>query len=102
MNSGNIGIIARRGVGMSNDWPFYVLIGCMFFFMFRLERLGKQIEAVCANIKAELSPSEAGRRQILDEWKETRADAAKETRQQLIGEAIIGALLFGWFVLTRN
>jgi hypothetical protein len=31
MNSGNIGIIARRGVGMSNDWPFYVLIGCMFF-----------------------------------------------------------------------
>ncbi len=87
---------------MSNDWTVYALIGAVFLLMFRLDRLGKQLEAVCANIKSELAPSEDRRREILREWKETKDEAAKEARQQWIGAGIVGALLLGWYIITRN
>ena len=39
---------------MSNDWTIYVIIGAAFMVLARLDRLGKQLEAVNADIKAEL------------------------------------------------
>jgi hypothetical protein len=70
--------------------------------MLRLDRLGKQLEAVCANIKSELAPNEDRRREILSEWKQVKDDAAKERRHQWIGAGVVGALLIGWYIVTRN
>ncbi len=41
---------------MSNDWTIYVIIGAAFMVLARLDRLAKQLEAVNADIKAELAP----------------------------------------------
>jgi len=87
---------------MSNDWIVYGLGASVFLLMWRLDRLGKQLEAVCANIKSELVPSEDRRREILSEWKAEKDEAAKETRWQWIWGGIIGALLLGWYAFTRN
>jgi hypothetical protein len=57
----------EKGVRMSNDWMIYVVVGSVVLLMFRLDRLGKQLEAVCANIKSELAPSEDRRREIFSE-----------------------------------
>jgi gas vesicle protein len=87
---------------MSNDWTIFVVVGSVVLLMLRFDRLGKQLEAVCANIKSELAPSEDRRREILSEWKEAKDEAAKEARQQWIGAGIVGALLLGWYIITRN
>jgi hypothetical protein len=87
---------------MSNDWTIYVVVGSVVLLMLRLDRLGKQLEAVCANIKSELAPSEDRRREILSEWKAEKDEAAKEMRWQWIWGGIIGALLLGWYIITRN
>ena len=87
---------------MSNDWIVYGLGASVFLLMWRLERLGKQLEAVCADIKMELAPSQDRRDEFLAEWKRDRDDAAKERRQQWIGAGIIGALLLGWYIFSRN
>jgi hypothetical protein len=87
---------------MSNDWTIYVVVGSLVLLMLRFDRLGKQLEAVCANIKSELAPSEDRRREILGEWKEAKDEAAKEARQPWIGAGIVGALLLGWYITTRK
>jgi hypothetical protein len=87
---------------MSNEWTIYVLLGCVIVLMFRLDRLGRQVEAVCFDIKYELSPSEDRREEMLSERKSMKAEAAKEKRQQLIGGGIVLALLVGWFIFTRH
>jgi hypothetical protein len=92
----------KRGFGMSNDWTIFVVVCSVVLLMRRFDRLGKQLEAVCANIKLELSPSEDRRREILSEWKQEKDEAAKEMRWQWIWGGIIGALLLGWYIITRN
>jgi hypothetical protein len=87
---------------MSNDWTIFVVVGSVVLLMLRFDRLGKQLEAVCANIKSELAPSVDRRDEFLAEWKQDKADAAKERRQQWIGAGIVGALLLGWYIITRN
>jgi hypothetical protein len=87
---------------MSNDWIVYGLGASVFLLMWRLDRLGKQLEAVCAIIRIDLAPSEARRGKFLTERKQAREDAAKEQRQQWIGAGIVGALLLGWYIITRN
>ena len=87
---------------MSNDWTIYVLVGSVVLLMLRLDRLGKQLEAVCANIKSELAPSEDRRREILSEWKQEKDEAAKDARRQWIIWGIIAALLVGWHIIKQN
>ena len=87
---------------MSNDWTIYAVIGAVFLLMFRLDRLGRQLEAVCANIKSELAPSEDRRREIFSEWKQEKDEAAKDARKQWIIWGIIGALAVGWHIITGN
>jgi len=87
---------------MSNDWIVYGLGASVFLLMWRLDRLGKQLEAVCAIIRIDLAPSEARRGEFLTERKQAREDTAKEQRQQWIGAGIVGALLLGWYIITRN
>ena len=58
-----------------------IIIGVASVLMLRLDRLGKQLEAVSAMIRADLARTEEGRSEILQEWKETTKQAAKEERQ---------------------
>ena len=66
-----------------------------------IDHLGNQLEAVNADIKMELAPTEERRDEIIREWKEEKAEAAKERRQQWIGGRIVVALLMGWYVISR-
>jgi hypothetical protein len=42
-------------------------MGIAFVILWRLDRSGKQLEAVCANIKAEIAPTEDREREIIGE-----------------------------------
>jgi hypothetical protein len=86
---------------MSNDWTIYVIIGAAFMVLARLDRLAKQVEAVNADIKAELAPNELRAREILSEWREARQEAAKETRQFWIFWGIVAVLVVGWTIMRH-
>jgi hexokinase len=54
-----------------------IISGVASVLMFRLDRLGKQLEAMGAMIRADLARTEEERSEILQEWKETKKQAAK-------------------------
>jgi hypothetical protein len=58
-----------------------IIIGAASMLMLRLDRLGKQLEAVNAMIRADLARTEEERSEVLQEWKETKKQAAKDERQ---------------------
>jgi transposase len=65
---------------MGQDWGFYIFVFIMAaIVMARLDRLGKQLEAVKADIRAAVARSEDERMEILREWKESQKQAAKAT-----------------------
>ena len=86
---------------MSNDWTIYVIIGAAFMVLARLDRLAKQLEAVNADIKAELAPNELRAREILSEWREARQEAAKEARRFWIFWGIVAVLVVGWTIMRH-
>jgi hypothetical protein len=86
---------------MSNDWTIYVIIGAAFMVLARLDRLAKQLEAVNADIKAELAPNELRAREILSEWREAKQEAAKEARQFWIFWGIVAVLVVGWTIMRH-
>ena len=55
----------------------------------RLDRLGKQLEAVCANIKAELAPTDERGDEIIREWKGSKNQQNKDQRQFFIFWAVV-------------
>jgi hypothetical protein len=86
---------------MTDDWTIYVILGCAFYIVWRIDRLGRQLEAVCANIKAELSsPDRAD--EILREWKEEKNQQAKDQRVQLIFAGVIVAVAIAWGIASRH
>jgi hypothetical protein len=67
---------------MGNDWSGYIFVFAMAaIVMVRLDRLGRQIEAVSADIRADVARTEEEREEILGEWKQAQKDAAKDARQ---------------------
>jgi hypothetical protein len=68
------------GLQMEN-WTLGIIIGIAAMLMHRLDRLGKQLEAVNAMIRADISRTEEERNEILQEWKENKKQAAKDERQ---------------------
>ena len=52
-----------------------IIIVVASVLMLRLDRLGKQLEAVSAMIRADLARTEEQRSEILQEWKETKKQA---------------------------
>ena len=86
---------------MSNDWTIYVIIGAAFMVLARLDRLAKQLEAVNADIKAELATNELRAREILSEWREARQEATKEARQFWIFWGIVAVLVVGWTIMRH-
>ena len=85
---------------------FYILLFCAFgYVLWRLDRIGKQIEAVSADTRmevAELLGNEERANETLREWKENKQQAAKDTRKTLIFWSIIVALYVGWQVIKSH
>jgi hypothetical protein len=96
-------VVYQRERAMSE---FYILSAVVVAtVLWRLDRIGKQIEAVCANIKvevAELVGNEERASETLREWKEGKTQAAKDTRNMLIFWGIIIALYFAWQVIANH
>jgi hypothetical protein len=81
-----------------SDWHAYLIVICFVVLLFRIERLGIQIEAVCADVKAELSTPERAD-EILREWKEGRREAKKTLRMQLMIWVPIVLALIAWHAM---
>jgi uncharacterized protein HemX len=88
---------------MSNE--FYILLVGFGYVLWRLDRIGKQIEAINADIRmevAELLGNEERANETLREWKENKQQAAKDTRQMLIFWGVIVAVYVGWQVIKGH
>ena len=88
---------------MGNNWEVYVLVLVVAGFLSaRLDRLGNQLEAVCVSIRADVARTEENRDEILNEWKDTKAAAAKEKRNSWIFWAVVGAAVAIWWIISRQ
>jgi hypothetical protein len=82
---------------MGSDWGLYIFIFVIgTILMSRLDRLGKQIEAVCVSIRADVARTEDDRNEILGDWNQAKKDASREKRQFWIVWAIIAAAALAW------
>lgn len=88
---------------MSDEhWMIFVVVGVLAaMIMARLNRLGKQLEAVSALIRSDLARSEDERDEIIAEWKDNKQQAAKDARQFWLFWAIVGAAALGWYVFAH-
>ena len=78
---------------MGNDWDIYILVFVLAaMLMVRLERLGKQVEAVTDLIRADLALTDGDRQELIDSWHQKTDDAAKEGRQFWIFCIVVAAL----------
>jgi hypothetical protein len=58
---------------MGSDWALYVFVFVIAAIVLaRLGRLGKQLEAVCALIRADVASNEDDRNEIMDDWKQAK------------------------------
>jgi hypothetical protein len=88
---------------MGNDWGVYIFVFIMAaIVMARLDRLGRQLEAVSADIRADVARTEDERMEILNEWKEAQKQAAKDNRQFWIFWGIVGAVAVIWAMITHR
>jgi hypothetical protein len=78
-----------------------IIIGVATMLMFRLDRLGKQLEAVSAMVRADLARTEEQRSEVLQEWKETKKQTAKDERQFWLFWFVVVAALGLYFNYFR-
>jgi hypothetical protein len=88
---------------MSDEhWTIFVIVGVIaVMIMARLDRLGKQLEAVSAIIRSDLARTEEERDGVLREWKEDKQQAANDARQFWTFWGLVGAAGLGWYTLTH-
>jgi hypothetical protein len=88
---------------MGNDWSGYIFVFAMAaIVMARLDRLGRQIEAVSADIRADVARTEEEREEILSEWKEAQKGAAEDARQFWIFWGIVGVAALIWAAVKHG
>jgi hypothetical protein len=88
---------------MSNDWSVYIFVFALAaIVMARLDRLGNQLEAVCTSIRADVARTDDERDEILSEWKQSKKDAAKESRQFWIVWGVVGAAALVWAAVKQG
>jgi hypothetical protein len=69
----------------------------------RLDRLGKQMEAVFYRLAMEIARTEDRRDELRDEWRDIQKQATKEGRQFWWFWGIIGAVtLVAWALLSKG
>ncbi len=67
----------------------------------RLDRLGKQLEAVSALIRSDVARTPEERDDIMREWRENKKQEAKAARQFWTFWSIVGAAALGWYAFTH-
>lgn len=88
---------------MGNDWAVYIFVFVIAgIVLARLDRLGKQLEAVCVSIRADLARTEDERDEIIGEWKQSKSEAAKEARQFWIFWGVVGVAALIWLAVKNN
>jgi hypothetical protein len=85
----------------NEDWTIITIIVVAALIMARLDRLGKQLEAVCRVIRSDVARTPEERDDIRREWKENQQEAAKAARQFWTFWSIVGAGGLGWYVFTH-
>jgi type VI protein secretion system component VasF len=83
------------------NWIIMIVVFCASAILWQLDRLGKQLEAVCANIKASLAPTEDREMEIIRDWKESARQQAKDQRRFFIFWGIVAAAIVGWHLLRQ-
>jgi hypothetical protein len=87
---------------MGNDWPIYIFVFAIAAVLLaRMDRLGKQLEAVSAMIRADLARTEDDRSEIMSNWKQSQKDQAKEARQFWILWGVVGVAALIWSAITK-
>jgi hypothetical protein len=87
---------------MSDEhWTVFIIFGVAMVIMARLDRLGKQLEAVCAQVMSTLARTQDERDGILREWRENKHQEAKDARQFWIFWSIVGVAAVGWYALAH-
>jgi hypothetical protein len=87
---------------MSNeDWTIFIILGVATIIMARLDRLGKQVEAVSALIRSDVAGTQEKRDEIMREWKENKKLAAKDARQFWTFWSSVGTGVLGWYVFAH-
>jgi hypothetical protein len=88
---------------MSDEhWMIFVVVGVLTaMIMARLDRLGKQLEAVSALIRSDLARSAEERDEIIGEWKDSKQQAAKDARQFWTFWGVVGAAALGWYLFAQ-
>jgi hypothetical protein len=88
------------------DWGYLLAGGfVVWWFAWRLERLGKQLEAVSYLVRvemAELVGNEDHARELLEERRQDQAEEKKANRQFWITWGVIGAGAFAWWWFTAG
>ena len=69
--------------------------------MARLDRLGKQLEAVSTLIRSEVARTPEERDDVTREWRENKKQEAKAARQFWVFWSIVGAGVLGWYAFTH-
>ena len=88
---------------MTAEGTIYVLIfGALLLVIARLDRLGRQFEAVSALIRSELVTDEHRKDEIISEWKNAQKETAKEARRFWIFWSIVGAVVLGWIIMQSR
>jgi hypothetical protein len=87
-------------------WAVVVcLIGFAFLVMRRLNRIGRQIEAVGRVVQPEVTEAvgnEERKYELLREWDEQKQRAAQDRRQGWWGFAIVSALLVAATMFSKH
>jgi hypothetical protein len=84
------------------DWPPYVIVLLLAgLIMWRLDRLGKQLEAVRDHLLIELG-SEETRSEVLQEREWEKKERRKERRQFWAFWGIVGLAAIIWYAASRH
>jgi hypothetical protein len=87
---------------MGNDWPVYIFVLVIAAILLaRMDRLGKQLEAVSAMIRADLARTEDDRSEIMSDWKQSQKDQAKDTRMFWIFWGVVCVAGLVWNAITK-
>jgi hypothetical protein len=78
------------------SWIVVAVFVAAGVIMHRLDRIGRQLEAVCTMIRADLPRNEGERDEILQEWRDNRKQEAKDSRNAWIFWGVIGAAALVW------
>jgi hypothetical protein len=76
--------------------PTIFVLAMAAIVLARLDRLGRQVEAVSIHIRADISRTAEEREEILSEWKEAQKESAKDARQFWIFWGIVGVAALIW------